>query len=286
MSLSPYSLRYWVSWFNCKFIFHIYIYIFLASINFFHSYLYFISFQDKQFLEPYGKPRDIAYIVLAPDNDYIINAIILFFKELSNVYELSRMGRHSPVSLKLRDGIMRVGKKIAEKFSTEDHPDDWFKFIGKLLYIHSCLVWIWCAELFTGKKPNSWTNLMIIVLGNSNVASKLRLYSQVCRSFLGKLDLFLHKYFAHSFMCKFKLWSLSDVHLTVWCQVNKKYYFSAPLLAQQNLDQSVFEPMSNNRPGYKPAETKPDVNQSEHNAFTMPAPQPHTAEDKGRNRLK
>lgn len=169
VSLSPYSLRYW----------------------------------DKQFLEPYGKPRDIAYIVLAPDNDYIINAIILFFKELSNVYELSRMGRHSPVSLKLRDGIMRVGKKIAEKFSTEDHPDDWFKFIG-----------------------------------NSNVASKLRLYSQVCRSFL------------------------------------------APLLAQQNLDQSVFEPMSNNRPGYKPAETKPEVNQSEHNAFTMPAPQPHTAEDK------
>lgn len=50
------------------------------------------------------------------------------------------------------------------------------------------------------KNPNSWTNLMIIVLGNSNVASKLRLYSQVCRSFLGKLDLFLHKYFAHSFV--------------------------------------------------------------------------------------
>lgn len=55
------------------------------------------------------------------------------------------------------------------------------------------------------KNPNSWTNLMIMVLGNSNVASKLRLYSQVCRSFLGKLDLFLHRYFAHGFMCKFKL---------------------------------------------------------------------------------
>lgn len=169
--------------------------------------MYFISFQDKQFLEPYGKPRDIAYIVLAPDNDYIINAIILFFKELSNVYELSRMGRHSPVSLKLRDGIMRVGKKIAEKFSTEDHPDDWFKFIGKLLYIHTVAVLCEFDVLnySRGKNPNSWTNLMIIVLGNSNVASKLRLYSQVCRSFLGKLDLFLHKYFAHSFMCKFKL---------------------------------------------------------------------------------
>lgn len=44
----------------------------------------------------------------------------------------------------------------------------------------------------------------------------------------------------------------------------------------------MFEPTSNNRPGYKPAETKPDLNQSDHNAFTMPAPQTHLAEDKGK----
>lgn len=62
------------------------------------------------------------------------------------------MGRYSFVSFKFRDGIMRVGKKIVEKFSIEDYLDDWFKFIGKLLYIYSCFVWIGCVELFTGKK--------------------------------------------------------------------------------------------------------------------------------------
>ena len=119
----------------------------------FHD-LFYHFLQDKQFLEPYGKPRDIAYIVLAPDNDYIINAIILFFKELSNVYELSRMGRHSPVSQKLRDGIMRVGKKIAEKFSAEEHPDDWFKFIGKQSNLNEQFLSYWksidnlCSQSF------------------------------------------------------------------------------------------------------------------------------------------
>lgn len=56
------------------------------------------------------------------------------------MYELFRMGRYSLVSFKFRDGIMRVGKKIVEKFSIEDYLDDWFKFIGKLLYIYSCFV--------------------------------------------------------------------------------------------------------------------------------------------------
>lgn len=56
------------------------------------------------------------------------------------MYELFRMGRYSFVSFKFRDGIMRVGKKIVEKFLIEDYLDDWFKFIGKLLYIYSCFV--------------------------------------------------------------------------------------------------------------------------------------------------
>lgn len=62
---------------------------------------------------------------------------------------------------------------------------------------------------------------------------------------------------------------------------NADYCFTAPLLAQQSLDQSVFEPLSNNRPGYKPTESKPDVNLTDHNSFSMPAPQTHMAEDKG-----
>jgi mediator of RNA polymerase II transcription subunit 13 len=37
----------------------------------------------------------------------------IFFKELSNIYELCRFGRHAPFAKKLRDGIMRIGKKQA-----------------------------------------------------------------------------------------------------------------------------------------------------------------------------
>ncbi|KAK3084678.1 hypothetical protein FSP39_017312 [Pinctada imbricata] len=156
---------------------------------------YSLKFWDKQFLEPYGKPRDIAYVVLAPDNEHIINAIIVFFKELSTMYELNHMGRHSPVSKKLRDGIMRVGKKLAESVKNDDQLDPWFKQIG-----------------------------------NSPIANKLRLYAQVCRAFL------------------------------------------APHLAQLKVDQTVFEPLTNHRPGYKPTEIKPEGNQSDHSSFSMPAP--------------
>lgn len=81
-------------------------------------------------MEPYGKQRDIAYVVLAPDNNYVIDYVKVFFKELSNVYELCRFGRHAPFAKKLRDGIMRIGKKQAA--SKSDEPEeDWFKQIGE-----------------------------------------------------------------------------------------------------------------------------------------------------------
>ncbi|XP_033748042.1 LOW QUALITY PROTEIN: mediator of RNA polymerase II transcription subunit 13-like [Pecten maximus] len=103
-----------------------------------------LHFWDKQFLEPYGKPRDIAYVVLSPENDYIVNAVKLFFKELSTVYGMSKMGRHCPASKVLRDGIMRVGRKAAETVVNES-VDEWFTQIG-----------------------------------DSPVAEKLRLYAKVC----------------------------------------------------------------------------------------------------------
>ena len=54
LSLSPYALHYW----------------------------------EKLLLEPYSYARDVAYIVVAPDNDFVINRVRGFFKELSTVYEV------------------------------------------------------------------------------------------------------------------------------------------------------------------------------------------------------
>jgi hypothetical protein len=52
----------------------------------------------------------------------------------------------------------------------------------------------------------------------------------------------------------------------------------APLLGQQTLDQSVFEPNTNFRAGYKPTEAS-QINSSTEHVFTVP--QTSSNEDKG-----
>lgn len=100
---------------------------------------------DRLLLEPYSKPRDVAYIVLAPDVDYVLNKTKFFFKELSSTYEMCHFGRHVPITKVLRDGILRVGRSAASKLAN-DPVDEWF------------------------------TNI-----GDSPVATLLRLYAKVCR---------------------------------------------------------------------------------------------------------
>ncbi|KAG1662731.1 Mediator of RNA polymerase II transcription subunit 13 [Nymphon striatum] len=104
-----------------------------------------IKFWEKLLFEPYAVSRDVAYIVLAPENDYIIDKVRAYFKELSRVYEICHMGRHCPITRVLRDGIMRIGKLAAKKVADEP-VDEWFDSIG-----------------------------------TTPVASKLKLYAQVCR---------------------------------------------------------------------------------------------------------
>ncbi|KAH9525637.1 Mediator of RNA polymerase II transcription subunit 13-like [Bulinus truncatus] len=112
---------------------------------------YSIRFWDKQFLEPYGRMRDVLYVVVAPDNDFILQHVVAFFKELSTVYEMCRLGRHCAISKPLRDGVLRVGKSAAAKLMDEP-VEDWF----------NCL-------------------------GDSSIASKLKLYAQVCKHNLGPI---------------------------------------------------------------------------------------------------
>ena len=81
-------------------------------------------------LESHGRSRNIAYVVVAPENDYVLQCTKAFFKELTTMYEFCHLGRHQPISKILRDGIMRVGKTAATKLS-EEPVDDWFKLIGE-----------------------------------------------------------------------------------------------------------------------------------------------------------
>jgi mediator of RNA polymerase II transcription subunit 13 len=43
---------------------------------------------EKLLLEPYSYTRDVAYIVVAPDNEYILSKTRSFFKDLSAIYEV------------------------------------------------------------------------------------------------------------------------------------------------------------------------------------------------------
>uniref|UniRef100_A0A6P7FLV9 Mediator of RNA polymerase II transcription subunit 13 n=1 Tax=Diabrotica virgifera virgifera TaxID=50390 RepID=A0A6P7FLV9_DIAVI len=71
---------------------------------------YALQHWETLLLEPYSYARDVAYIVVAPDNDAILPRVRTFFRELSTAYEMCKLGRHSPITKVLRDGILRVGK--------------------------------------------------------------------------------------------------------------------------------------------------------------------------------
>lgn len=56
----------------------------------------------------------------------VCNKILRFF----NSSQICRLGRHTPISKQLRDGILRVGKSTAQKLAKQP-MDEWFKFLGE-----------------------------------------------------------------------------------------------------------------------------------------------------------
>lgn len=110
---------------------------------------YALQHWESLLLEPYSYSRDVAYVVVAPDNDAILPRVKTFFKvcinylssaltslfrafvlqELSTAYEICKLGRHSPITKVLRDGILRVGK--AAKTNIGNEPvEEWFSLLG------------------------------------------------------------------------------------------------------------------------------------------------------------
>ena len=93
--------------------------------------------QERMLMEPCHRPHDVLYIVVAPENDYILSQASAFFQQLSVTYKQCRLGHHCPISDKLRDGVMRVGRINAQKVA--DEPlDDWFHSIG--MYSRECIL--------------------------------------------------------------------------------------------------------------------------------------------------
>ena len=47
-----------------------------------------LHFWESLSLEPFSQPRDVAYIVVAPENDFLNVKVKTFFKNLSSTYEV------------------------------------------------------------------------------------------------------------------------------------------------------------------------------------------------------
>jgi mediator of RNA polymerase II transcription subunit 13 len=92
----------------------------------------------------------VIYVVVAPDNDFILTHVRQYFRELSTVYELCRLGRHVPFKL-LRDGIMRIGKDVAQRVMHES-VDDWFNLIGDTPMAHKLKLYAQILKHLLGKQ--------------------------------------------------------------------------------------------------------------------------------------
>ena len=80
-------------------------------------------------LKPYGKERNISYVVVSPDSPVITKACKTFFQELSHVYNQSHLGKHMPYQGQ-RDGILQVGKQFASALSDKS-TGAWFNKLGE-----------------------------------------------------------------------------------------------------------------------------------------------------------
>lgn len=92
---------------------------------------YAVLYWEKLLLEPFSSSRDIAYIALVPDQEFICKCAKMFFKELTSVYESCNLGRHVPMAKSMRNGILRIGQKYANKVESEQ-VDGWFSDISEL----------------------------------------------------------------------------------------------------------------------------------------------------------
>ncbi|XP_049542244.1 mediator of RNA polymerase II transcription subunit 13 [Anopheles darlingi] len=89
---------------------------------------YALHYWDKLLLEPYSYPRDVAYVAIVPDNDYVVSKVRTYFKELSTTYEMCKLGRHTPI--KGWDGLLRVGAQRVLKETSNSNLDEWFTNMG------------------------------------------------------------------------------------------------------------------------------------------------------------
>lgn len=85
-----------------------------------------LKFWDKLLLEPYAPGHNMYYLVITPDDQNLLGHVNPFFKELSNTYELLKLGKHIPIGT----GIIMANSTTTSDNSNDD-DNSWFsKLLG------------------------------------------------------------------------------------------------------------------------------------------------------------
>jgi mediator of RNA polymerase II transcription subunit 13 len=58
-----------------------------------------LPYWERLMLEPYGSQRDIAYVVLCPENEALLNGAKSFFRDLTAIYEVGVLKRRNLLKL-------------------------------------------------------------------------------------------------------------------------------------------------------------------------------------------
>uniref|UniRef100_A0A1B0BVC1 Mediator of RNA polymerase II transcription subunit 13 n=1 Tax=Glossina palpalis gambiensis TaxID=67801 RepID=A0A1B0BVC1_9MUSC len=84
-----------------------------------------IHYWDKFLLEPYSYARDVVYLVIAPDNDYVISKTKTYFKELSTTYEMCKLGKHTLMCG--WGGMLTVSQRPPTEKPYTTNMDNWLR---------------------------------------------------------------------------------------------------------------------------------------------------------------
>ena len=140
---------------------------------------------EKLMLEPYAGTRDVSYVVVCPENDFVLSCAKTFFSELTTTYETCRLGQHRPLTDKLRDGILRVSKKKMDAQQQQNPPRDSKTMVPGGTSIPSSSTPS-LDETQRNSYPSSSSSSTsssskwFDQIGDSDLACKLRLYAQIC----------------------------------------------------------------------------------------------------------
>lgn len=81
-----------------------------------------LKFWDKLLLEPYAPAHNIYYLVIAPNNENYLSHVRVYLEELSNTYDLMKLGKHEAIN----KGLITADIELDSASTDSSNVDGWF----------------------------------------------------------------------------------------------------------------------------------------------------------------